>query len=177
VATPGAEPPADGGYAAALILDTWLTLARPDLRTAEESLRRWMAAAALVRPADRGGTVVVVGEPSVAPVQSLVRWDPVGAAERELSERAAARLPPVARVATVSGPSDAVDETLARAELPPGAEWLGPIPVDEDTVRAIVRVPSSHGAALSDALKQMQAARSARKLSHLRVQVDPAALG
>ena len=32
VATPGAEPPADGGYAAVVLLDTWLMLARPDLR-------------------------------------------------------------------------------------------------------------------------------------------------
>ena len=54
VATPGAEPPAEDGYAAVVLLDTWLLLARPDLRTGEE------AAAALVqrrgaRPAGRAG--------------------------------------------------------------------------------------------------------------------------
>ena len=50
VATPGAEPVAEGGYAAVVLLDTWLTLARADLRTDEEALRRWLNAAALARP-------------------------------------------------------------------------------------------------------------------------------
>ncbi len=55
VATPGAEPVAAGGYAAVLLLDTWLALARLDLRTHEEALRRWMNAAALSRPRRTGG--------------------------------------------------------------------------------------------------------------------------
>ena len=50
VATPGAEPRAEGGYAAAILLDGWMLLGRPSLRAAEEALRRWMNAAALVRP-------------------------------------------------------------------------------------------------------------------------------
>ncbi len=49
VATPGAEPVAEGGYGAALLLDGWALLGRQDLRAAEDALRRWMAAAALVR--------------------------------------------------------------------------------------------------------------------------------
>jgi len=176
VATPGAEPVADDGYAAALLLDTGLMLARPDLRTAEESLRRWLAAAALVRPADRGGSVVAVGDPGSAALQSLVRWDPAGAAERELAERASTRLPPAARVATVTGPADAVEAAL-HAPMPDATETLGPIPVDERTVRAILRVPHGRGPQLSLALRRMQADRSARKLPHLRVQVDPPAVG
>ena len=55
VATPGAEPVARGGYAAVLLLDTWLLLGRADLRATEEALRRWANAAALVRPATDGG--------------------------------------------------------------------------------------------------------------------------
>src|SRR5439155_27092337 len=58
VATPGAEPVATGGYGAALLLDGWALLARPDLRAGEEALRRWLNAAALVRPAGAGGRVV-----------------------------------------------------------------------------------------------------------------------
>lgn len=178
VATPGAEPVADGaGYAAALLLDTWLVLARPDLRTAEESVRRWLSAAALVRPAGEGGTVVLVGDPAAAPVQSVVRWDPGGAAERELAERAATGLPPASRVVAVSGPSDAVAAWLRAIGAPPGAETLGPIPVDEESARAIVRVPREAGAALARAVKQTQATRSARKQTHLRVELDPLDLG
>ena len=63
IATPGAEPVADGGYAAALLLDGWALLDPPDLRAGEEALRRWLAAAALVRPAGAGGLVVVARRP------------------------------------------------------------------------------------------------------------------
>ena len=56
IATPGAEPVAAEGYAAALLLDGWALLGRPSLRAAEETLRRWLNAAALVRPGRvRGG--------------------------------------------------------------------------------------------------------------------------
>src|SRR3954454_352452 len=66
VATPGAEPVAAGGSAAALLLDGWALLSRADLRAGEETLRRWMTAAALVRP---GGTVVVGADAGVPAVQ------------------------------------------------------------------------------------------------------------
>ena len=176
VSTPGAEPVAEGGYAAALLLDTRLTLSRPGLRTPEESLRRWFNAAALVRPADRGGRVVVVGDPAVPTLQALVRWDPSAAAERELAERSSAHLPPAARLALVSGPADEVAAVLAGLELPAGGELLGPLPLDAETAQLVARVPRERGAALSGVLREVQATRSARKLSHLRVQVDPVEL-
>ena len=94
MATPGAEPVADGGYAAALLLDGWALLGRPDLRAVEEALRRWMGAAALVRPAADGGRVVVLADSGHPAVQALVRWDPATLAERELAERAELHLPP-----------------------------------------------------------------------------------
>ena len=87
VATPGAEPVADGGYAAAVLLDGWALLGRASLRAAEEALRRWMNAAALVRPGPGGGTVVVVAAASLPAVQALIRWDPATFADRELAER------------------------------------------------------------------------------------------
>ena len=67
VSTPGAEPVAEGGYGAALLLDGWALLGRQDLRAAEDALRRWMAAAALVRPGRAGwGATRVPFGPSLA---------------------------------------------------------------------------------------------------------------
>ena len=75
-----------GGYAAVVLLDTWLALARPDLRTDEEALRRWAdAAGAGPARAARGGRV---GDPAHPALQALVRWDPAGFAEREARRRA-----------------------------------------------------------------------------------------
>jgi primosomal protein N' (replication factor Y) len=130
VATPGAEPRADGGYAAAVLLDGWVVLGRPSLRAAEEALRRWLNAAALVRPGASGGAVTVVAEAALPAVQALIRWDPVTHADRELAEREALRFPPAVRMAALSGPGRAVAELLAAAVLPPEADILGPIPLD-----------------------------------------------
>jgi primosomal protein N' (replication factor Y) len=186
IATPGAEPVAVDGYAAALLLDGWALLGRPSLRAAEETLRRWLNAAALVRPA---GSVVVLAEASLPAVQALVRWDPVGFAERELAERAELGFPPAVRMAAVTGPSTAVAEFVGSAALPDRAEILGPIPAEiggptgpngaepdpEPDERALIRIPRTDGLALARALHAAQAARSARKDgAPVRVQLDPA---
>jgi primosomal protein N' (replication factor Y) len=171
VATPGAEPVAAGGYAAALLLDGWALLDRADLRAGEEALRRWLNAAALVRP---DGTVVVVADQSARPVQALVRWDPSWHAERELAERTTLGFPPASRMAAVEGTADAVAELFAVVHLPSDAQVLGPVPLDDQRVRALVRTPLSAGSALAAALKQGQGVRSARKAPDpVRVDVDP----
>ena len=187
VATPGAEPVAEGGYACVVLLDTWLMLARTDLRTTEESLRRWMNAAALARPAGAGGRVVAVGESQEPVLQALLRWDPAGFAQRELADRQSAHLPPASRLATLTGSAEAVEGAVEALTLPEGAEVLGPVPVEgrsggqpapeHPPVRVVVRVPRAHGAALSRALVEMQGVRDAKKLEGLRVQVDPVGLG
>lgn len=174
VATPGAEPIADEGYATVLLMDTWLMLARTDLRTHEESLRRWLNAAALCR-AD--GRVVAVGEPAEPALQALVRWDPSGFARREMAERQSAHLPPASRMATLTGETEAVHAALEAMTLPVGAEVLGPVPHEtsgaEAWVRVLIRVPRGVGAVLSRALVEMQGVRDAKKLPQVRVQVDP----
>jgi primosomal protein N' (replication factor Y) len=201
VATPGAEPVAEAGYSAAVLVDGWALLGRASLRAAEEALRRWMNAAALVRPAAAGGTVVVVADQSQPAVQALVRWDPATFADRELAARSELRFPPFARMAALTGPAGAVHALLDAASLPAAAEVLGPVPVPggagrdsraaaassadggqmggagQELVRYLVRVPRSEGAELAAALHAGQAARTARKESgSVRIQLDPAAL-
>ncbi|MDH4160079.1 MAG: primosomal protein N' [Actinomycetota bacterium] len=177
VATPGAEPVAEGGFAAALLLDAWALLDRADLRAGEETLRRWLAAAALVRPADAGGRVVVVADASVPAVQALVRWDPVGFADRELADRQAAGLPPARRTAVLRGTEDAVRDLLGLAELPATAWVLGPVPVGDGQVQAVAGVPRRDGLRLAAALRAAAGVRSARKATDpVSVHIDPVAL-
>jgi len=199
IATPGAEPVAAGGYAAALLLDGWALLGRPSLRAAEETLRRWLNAAALARP---GAPVVVLADAALPAVQALIRWDPVTFSERELAERAQLGFPPAVRMAAVTGPASAVADFVASAGLPGQAEVLGPVeggsrgsggndfppgsggsggsPPRDSTAppgesRALIRVPRSLGLDLARALHAAQAQRSARKDgAAVRVQLDPA---
>ncbi len=178
VATPGAEPLADSGYGAALLLDTWALLTRPDLRAGEETLRRWLTASCLVRPATQGGQVVVVADGALAPVQALIRFDPGWYAERELAERRALGFPPAVRMASLTGPAAAVAEFLELVDLPDGTGVLGPVPVpssgDTATERVLLRVARSAGPALAAALHAAAGVRSARKTTvPVRVRIDP----
>jgi primosomal protein N' (replication factor Y) len=113
-------------------------------------------------------------------VQALVRWDPEGFAERELADRLVSRLPPAARMASLTGARPALARLLEITELPPGAEILGPVAApgrdadDGPLERMIVRVPRAGGRALAEALHAAAGVRSARKeLGSVRVQVDP----
>ncbi len=182
VATPGAEPVADGGYGSVLLLDGWALLTRPDLRAGEEAVRRWLAAAALARPAADGGRVVVMADGGLRPVQALLRWRPGWHAERELAERIALGFPPAVRMAAVTGSRAAVAEVLSSSALPASAQVLGPVPVAAAAgrssaaplERALVRVCREDGAALASALHAALAVRTARKAADsVRVQLDP----
>jgi primosomal protein N' (replication factor Y) len=163
VATPGAEPRAAGGYGAALLLDTWALLGRQDLRAAEDALWRWMTAAALVRARGDGGVVMVVAESSIPTVQSLIRWDPVGHAEAELTARTEVGLPPSVHMAAIDGTAEAVaallDELpdhetiqadlLGPVHLPPGVRRPAGTPAGVPVTRMLVRVRREQGLALA----------------------------
>jgi primosomal protein N' (replication factor Y) (superfamily II helicase) len=117
-----------------------------------------------------------------------VRWDPVTHAERELAERRELRFPPTVRLAALTGASGAVQEVLDAAELPAGAEVLGPVPVADGgppglrpdgsaAVRVLVRADRQQGTPLAAALRAAQAIRSAHKdAGVVRLQLDPAEL-
>jgi primosomal protein N' (replication factor Y) len=119
--------------------------------------------------------VVVVADGGLATVQALVRWDAAWLAARELAERRELGFPPAARIASLTGPADAVADLVAAVELPDGADLLGPVDTGEEgQERMLVRTSRSAGAALAAALKAAVAVRSARKApGAVRVQVDP----
>lgn len=178
VATPGAEPLAAGGYGAVLLLDAWALLGRADLRAGEEALRRWMDASAMARPAGAGGRVVLVGAASgLAPVQALVRWDPVGYARQEAASRAELGFPPASRMAALEGAPGEIAAFLAGSGLPAGAELLGPVSISGESERLLVRVPRAQGAELATALQAVTRLRSGKGEPVVRVRLDPAAIG
>lgn len=192
VATPGAEPVVAGGYGAALLLDGSAMLARPDLRAAEETLRRWMAAAALVRPAGDGGRVVIGADGSLPTVQAMVRWDPGGHATRELAARRELEFPPSVAMASIEGDGPGVLAALDILAVPPDGELLGPVELEEPgqqpeqsvatadpepRLRALLRAPLAQRKALCGALQAVAASRSARKEpGSVRIRVDPSDL-
>ena len=196
IATPGAEPVAENGYAATLLLDAWASLDRPTLDASEEALRRWLAAAALTQGAAQGGITVLCGAPmhtTLPLVEALVRWDPAWFAARELAERVELSLPPAVRMAQLVGTRVAVQRGLEMAALDHGVEQLGPLPwvpagrssaagdtaamsssQDAPKIQLLLRAGLDDGPALTAALTRMKALRSARKEREtVSVRVDP----
>lgn len=190
VATPGAEPRAT--YGAGVLLDTWALLGRQDLRATEDTLAKWAAVATLVAPAFRSGEVVVVADPGLPVVQSFIRWDMVGAAARELAQRRDVGFPPAVHMAAVDGANAALDAFREHADLPPGAEVLGPVdlppgvtlPGDYDEAkhgppqRLLLRAPLGPRSGLGRSLRAAVVAKAGRREDlPLRIQVDPVHIG
>ncbi|MCL3862818.1 primosomal protein N' [Actinotalea sp. K2] len=196
VATPGAEPVAQGGYAAAVLLDAAVVTARASLDVAEQALRTWLGAAVLVRAAADGGVVLLVGDAAPAPTQALVRWDPAGLSARELAERSELSLPPAVHMVVLEGAREAVSALLSRLHLPSGSSVLGPhavdqhphdqgpvvaeeqalVPFEDDRpVRALVRSAWSDAPGVTAQVAAAVVTRSARREpGAVRVEVEPA---
>ncbi len=155
VATRGAEPLAEGGYRAVVLLDGPRMLQAPDLRIGESCLRWWSNAAALAAP---GAPIHLVGVDG-AIARALATWSQSAYARTELSERAPLHMPPAARVALVEGSTASVARALASLQelaLPSDAV-LGPVPIESDDypprVRALIRFDYSAGARVATTLR------------------------
>ncbi|MEE1651113.1 primosomal protein N' [Brachybacterium sp. J144] len=178
VSTPGAEPAPAGGYAAALLLDVDAALGRAAFDADVEAVRRWQGAIALVRSADDGGEVLVVGTSTLPAVRHLVAHRSAVFPDRVLADRRELGLPPFRRIAEVVGDRQACREFLEAADLPEGTEVFGPTDLEgpdaAGRARAVLRLPPSRSRELADALRTAVAARSARKArGSLRVRLDP----
>jgi primosomal protein N' (replication factor Y) len=148
VSTRGAEPVADGGYQAVLLLDGERMLAREALRVGEDCLRWWANAAALAAP---GAPVILVGVGG-ALASAMATWRLADYARSELADRRRLRFPPAVRVATVTGSLDAVEAAVAELADVAGVDVLGPTEVAEG-VRAIVRLDYAAGGQVAGILR------------------------
>lgn len=184
VATVGAEPRADGGYSAAVVLDGDLMLGRADHRAEEEALRRWLRVASLVRDRSAGGVLLIGADARSRAVQAVLRADPVGWAERELAERVQARVPPAVAVATIDGEADSaagvareVGRTLGVDPIGPRETGSGPGGAPRRPVGYLLIVEKRVAGQLAAELKSVLVRRSAAGGPIPMVRIDPPDLG
>lgn len=151
IATRGAEPLADGGYRAVLLLDGARMLSRESARVAEDCLRWWSGAASLAASDAQVHLVGISGDIGVA----MATWRQADFMAREVAERRQLRFPPAVRVASVTGASRLVSEAVEHAETA-GAQVLSTEPIDgpgSGGVRTVLRFDYGHGAAVAGALR------------------------
>lgn len=178
VATRGAEPLAEGGYRAVILLDGARMLQAPELRIAESCLRWWMNASALAAP---GAPIHLVGVDGPV-ARALATWSPAAYARTELDARRPLHMPPTARVAQIEGLSASVRTALdALAQIGVSGEAvLGPLPVageggEAGKVRALVRFGYGAGAEVATTLRAAvvaDAAQSRRPRGRPRVSLS-----
>lgn len=178
VATPGAEPFPAGGFAAAVLLDADAMLGRAAYDADVEAVRRWRNAIALVRTADAGGEVLIVGTSTLPAIRDLVAHRSSVFLDRVLADRQETDLPPFTKVAEVVGDRDACHAFLDATELPDTTQIFGPVDLEgpdaAGRARAVLRIEPARSRELADALRAGVAARSAKKArGSLRVRLDP----
>ncbi|WP_114129005.1 primosomal protein N' [Aurantimicrobium sp. MWH-Uga1] len=149
VATPGAEPLAEGGYAAILLLDGERLRGREAFRVDEDVLRNWSNTIALAKS---DATVFINGAGQVLG-QTLLESAQVRWAAHELADRMELHLPPAVRVVSVSGSVEMVRTTCD--EIPPlaGHRVLGPVSQVDGSSRALIFFEYKDGEKLATNLR------------------------
>jgi primosomal protein N' (replication factor Y) len=167
VATQGAEPYAENGFAAVVVLDMFAQSI--SLTTSESLVRRAFSAAVRGRV---GAPIVLTGDPGQRESQAVARWDSPWFAGRECQDRLQAHLPPSSRVAVLTGERDAVLAVATKVQESVPARLMGPIDGETSTVFLIAR--RADGNELSRVLDQIMRTHSADpKNSFVRIHMDP----
>ena len=170
VATRGAEPVADGGYRAALLLDADAMLQRPALDALEASLAAWEWALSLLTP----GAMAYLTDLDGPIAQAVASGAMENLLSRELAERASLRMPPAVRVASITGPRTSVHDLVADLTARPGVDALGPF-ATEDGARALLRMSYRDASEVATELRAAvirQASESGKRAARLRVVMD-----
>jgi primosomal protein N' (replication factor Y) len=174
ISTPGAEPLVTSGYSAAVALNSSLILNRASLDAEELARRRWFELGTMLRP---GGALFIDTEMSNRNMQALLRWNSIDIGVRELEERRALGLPPVARIVEIVGDSKTIKEVvsdlvdnldifLAKSSLEN--------PANEVTMN--IRIKGVNPALVIDDLLGKIRTQSAKGKRVPRVRVDPSSL-
>lgn len=166
VATTGAEPYADNGYALALLLDSlW---PGPGLQATDRAIARRMRAACLVRGWQHGGRILLMDDdPSIR--QVIADFAPVAWADEQYQARSELRFPPAVRTIALRGDRSAVAEVVAAASEV-GQVW--DIYAHEEPYERIIGTTIASGPAVTRRIAAEVAARSMRHEESVFARVD-----
>lgn len=149
VATPGAEPLAEGGYRLVLILDGDRMRAREQLRVVENLLRIWTNTIALMAT---GGKCYVAGSGEKLGL-ALSAWKLGPVIERELAERVSLGLPPAARLVALEGTPSLVQKAFGSVEQIDSVRLIGTVSIEAGLERVLVSFAYKDGPQVAKELR------------------------
>ena len=180
LATSGAQPQVEGGYAAVVMLDGIRFFSHTDLRTQERARELFFETSSLISPS---GTVLLVIDDTHPIVSAIARWNVAPLLKRELSERTELQLPPsVFSVVLVMDKSIGIQivsglkMALADGRIPQSSNIYGPTEISKGQVKIVVHADKSDAKALTDVVHELQRRRSIAKRELFTLRVEPYSL-
>jgi primosomal protein N' (replication factor Y) len=180
LATPGAQPQVEGGYAAVVILEGLRFFAHTDLRTQERARELFLETSSLI---SSEGSVLLVIDDSHPIVSAIARWNIAPLLKRELSERLELKLPPsVFSVVLVMDQAismqiaNGLKKAAAEGRIPPSSCIYGPTEISKAQVKIVIHADKKDASALSDSMHELQRRRSIAKKELFTLRVEPYSL-
>lgn len=180
LATSGAQPQVEGGYAAVVILDGMRFFSHTDLRTQERARELFFETSSLISPS---GTVLLVIDDTHPIVSAIARWNVAPLLKRELKERSELHLPPsVFSVVLVMDQSigiqivNGLKKALADGRIPQSSNIYGPTEISKGQVKIVIHADKSDAKALTDVVHELQRRRSIAKKELFTLRVEPYSL-
>jgi len=180
LATPGAQPQVEGGYAAVVILDGMRFFAHTDLRTQERARELFFETSSLISP---NGSVLLVIDDSHPIVSAIARWNVAPLLKRELSERSELNLPPSV-FSTVLVMEQAIGmqivsglkKALTEGRIPESSNIYGPTEITKGQVKIVIHCDTKDALALTNVVHELQRRRSIAKKELFTLRVEPYSL-
>jgi primosomal protein N' (replication factor Y) len=180
LATPGAQPQVEGGYAAVVILEGLRFFAHTDLRTQERARELFLETSSLISPE---GSVLLVIDDSHPIVSAIARWNIAPLLRRELSERLELKLPPsVFSVVLVMDQAismqiaNGLKKAAAEGRIPSSSCIYGPTEISKGQVKIVIHADKNDASALTDSMHELQRRRSIAKKELFTLRVEPYSL-
>lgn len=180
LATGGAQPQVEGGYAAVVILDGMRFFAHTDLRTQERARELFFETSSLISP---NGSVLLVIDEAHPIVSAIARWNVAPLIKRELSERTELHLPPsVFSAVLVMDQSigiqmvNGLKKALTDGRMPPSSKIYGPTEISKGQVKIVLHADTIDAKALTDVVHELQRRRSIAGKELFTLRVEPYSL-
>jgi primosomal protein N' (replication factor Y) len=180
LATPGAQPYVQGGYAGVVVLDAIRFFSHTDVNGQERARELLFETASMV---SNTGQVLLVLDDSHPIVAAIARWNIAPLLKRELTERVELMLPPSVMSAVLvteqsSAPAivSGLKKALEDARLPSSTRIFGPTILAKGQAKIVVHVSHEQSSDMAKILHELQRKRSIAKKDLLTLRIDPYSL-
>jgi primosomal protein N' (replication factor Y) len=180
LATTGAQPEVEGGYAAVVILDGMRFFAHTDLRTQERARELFFETSSLISP--KGSVLLVIDEAHPI-VSAIARWNVAPLIKRELSERTELHLPPAVFSSVLVMEQgigmqivNGLKKALTDGRLPESSRIYGPTEISKGQAKIVIHADKKDAEALTDVVHELQRRRSIASKELFTLRVEPYSL-